>query len=125
MLIGSNIYKVRRSSRLIRKRRVNYNYNRFYNRKKSYEKTKKYYCEKCDLRKKSDYCDNCERQMILWNENKRETYYCEKCNIISDRDCSGCNNRLYRVQDFDEDEKEEDERSFHTEDYTIDSSEDV
>ena len=88
------MYEVRRSPRLSRKKRINYNYNRHYDRKKPYQRR---------IEKREEH-DQKEIQ-------KKPYFYCEKCNTTKNVDyCQECDNRLYYKEDFD------------TDDYTIDSN---
>jgi hypothetical protein len=100
-IVRKNEITVRRSIRLKAKEQIYYNYNRSYIRKKPYV------------------------QPYIPKIHKIETsklYYCEKCRSLGIiKKCSKCNEKIFDEQDFDDDTVQDDE-SFNTEDYRIDSS---
>jgi hypothetical protein len=91
-LIRSSMCLVRRSSRLNRKERVNYNYNRCYTRTRPYRKrVDERFDERIKIEKK--------------NIEKKRLYYCEKCDFIkNDSYCLTCDRKLYSSEDFESDD---------------------
>lgn len=113
-IVGRYELYVKRSKRLMKQERLNYNYKRPYVRKRPY-----FY--KTKTSDKQDF-DNDTNQDTCKIETSK-LLYCARCRLFdATKKCSRCNEKLYDEQDFDNDDTIRDDESFHTEDYRIDSS---
>ena len=111
VIIGIREYEVRRSSRLSRKKLLNYSEKRPYNRKTSYRRQQRK--EKQEIPSTVQHNQDFgigESELVKISIHEQEVfkkmmYYCERCYKFNNNNyCDRCENKLYRDRDFDVDD---------------------